>query len=351
MTSYEDVRQRIERLPVSRQVGSRTVEWMTSAAVIGVARDVDGKVEIFLRGIEVRPLSSSVKEASEYRTVYRDDGSSFEATRLVLPALSHFDQVAAFVCAELLRNGADSDLGRAFTLTEPIIRLAMEKLTLSNEALLGLAGELLFLEVLCRQAADARVLDIITGWHGWRRSARDFVLDDTGIEVKTTTGFTSSHHVEGVHQVEREQGGDEARFFLVSIGLQRAGIDTDNAFTVPSLVERIKTRMASVGVSSLVNDQFIARVAEYGAVSWNGYDHNTQSSEPGYNIPYQTMFFRAYDMDSSDIGVLRSEDIEKHRHVVDGSVRFQVDLSSHGAVSVDNPVEGANQVAHLILNN
>lgn len=104
MTNYEDARQRIERIPVSPEAGSRNVEWITLAEIIGVARDTEGKVELLLRGAELVPVSRTVKDASEHRTIYKDDGTTFEATRLVFPALTHFDQVAAFICIELLRN-------------------------------------------------------------------------------------------------------------------------------------------------------------------------------------------------------------------------------------------------------
>lgn len=349
MTNYEDARQRIERIPVSRDAGSRNVEWITSAEVIGVSRDHEGKVELLLRGTELVPLTKTVKDASEHRTIYKDDGTTFEATRLVFPALTHFDQVAAFICIELLRYGADGDLPRAFALTEPIIELAIKNLTISSQALLGLAGELLLLEALCRRVDDARVVDIVAGWRGWQRSARDLVFGSTGIEVKTTTGNASSHLVEGVHQIERDAEGDEDRLFLLSIGLQRAESQASNSFTVPTLVERIIMRMVAAEASPPIIEQFIARIAEYGANSWIGYNHTTHAADPAYSIPFLTTFFRAYDMDDAAISVLHRHEVAAFRHVVDDSVRFRIDLSANGPISAGNPVEGANQVAKMIL--
>lgn len=349
MTNYEDARRRIEFIPASQEAGSRNVEWITPAQVVGMARDTEGKLELFLRGNEVAPVSRIVKDASEHRLVYKDDGAKFEATRLVFPALTHFDQVAAFICIELLRNGADSDLPRAFALTEPIIELAIKNLAISNQVLLGLAGELLLLEALCRGADESRVMEIIAGWRGWQRSSRDFVLGGTGIEVKTTTGNASSHLVEGVHQVERDEDGDEERLFLLSIGLQRAESSASNSFTVPGLVERITMRMADIGATSRAIERFVAHVSEYGASSWVGYDHTTQAADPTYSIAFLTTFFRAYDMDDAAIGVLRRHDVAEFRHVADSSVRFRVSLSASGPISAGNPVEGANQVARTIL--
>lgn len=349
MINYENARERIELIPVSPEPDSRNVEWITAAEIIGVARDTEGKVELLLRGAELVPVSKTVRDASEHRSIYKDDGTSFEATRLVFPAVAHFDQVAAFICIELLRNGADSDLPRAFVRTEPIIELAIQNLTLSNEALLGLAGELLLLDALCHRVQDARVREITGGWHGWRRSARDFVVGNTGVEVKTTTGDTSSHLVEGVHQVERDDEGDERQFLLVSVGLQRAWSESNNSFTVPGLVDRILKRMDDARVPDSVIGRFVTRVAEYGANSWIGYDHTTQAADPTYLIPFLTTFVRAYDMDDAAIGVLRRRDVSSFRHVVGDSLRFRVNLSTNGPISAGNPVEGTNRVALKIL--
>lgn len=349
MTNYEDVRRRIERSQASPEAGSRNVEWITQAEIVGVARDTEGKVELLLRGGELVPVTRAVKDASEHRVIYRDDGTAFEATRMVFPALTHFDQVAAFICTELLRNGADSDLARAFTLTEPIIELAIRSLAISSQAILGLTGELLLLEALCRRADDARVAEIIAGWRGWQRSSRDFVLGGTGIEVKTTSGSASSHLVEGVHQVERDEEGDEHRLFLLSIGLQRADSDVGNSFTMPSLVERITVRMADVGAPFPTIERFVAHVAEYGASSGIGYNHTTQATDPAYSTRFLTTFFRAYDMDDTAVKVLRRHDVAAFQHVADESVRFRVNLSANGLISAGNPINGANQLAAILL--
>lgn len=58
-------------------------------------------------------------------------------------------------------------------------------------------------------------------------------------------------------------------------------------------------------------------------------------------------FFRAYDMDDDVIEVLRRRDPANHTPIDVGSVRFRINLPL--AVSVDNPVIGANQVAEAAL--
>jgi hypothetical protein len=350
MTSYEDARALIASVPRAASRGIRDVKWMTDAHVVGVARDTEGHVEVFLRGTELSPSSANVRDAIEFRVVHREGQPSFDANRLQLPALGHFDQVAAFICTELLHGGADTSLPHAFRQAEPIIELAIERLTLSNQAIIGLAGELLLIDALCRRAPDYQVADIISGWDGWKRSFRDLTVGTTGIEVKTTTGTTSSHLVEGVHQIELNDGSGggtpEDRLILVSIGLERA-VDGGNAFTIPQLIDRILARMSAAGIPDSDVEKFLFRVAEYGVSFGSGYHHHAQPSDVAYSTGFYTSFFRAYDMSDADIELLRRQDVAVHSHVDIGSVRFRVDLPV--AVSAANPINGANQVAETII--
>ena len=350
MTSYESVLQVIESVPSAESSDSRDVTWTSDSHVVGVARDHEGRVEVFLAGAELIPVSSSVRDAIEFHTWHRDRAYPFDANRLLFPALGHFDQVAAFICTELLRAGADMSLAHAFARTEPIIELAIERLRLSGQAIVGLAGELLLLDALCRRARDEQISPIVGSWDGWKRSSRDFSWGSTGIEVKTTTRSTSSHLVEGTHQVERSDGSDgsggEDRLLLVSIGLQPVE-SGGNAFTIPQLVDRIIERMEEASLGNAVIEKFLSRVAEYGAGSGVGYEHNALTPDPSYLKPYLTAFFRAYNMSDSAIEVLRRDDVAVHHHVNVDSVRFRVELPTF--VSPANPVVGANQVADVIL--
>ncbi|WBM80903.1 PD-(D/E)XK motif protein [Cryobacterium breve] len=349
MTSYESVPELI--LDVSSAVTDelRDITWVTDAQVVGVSRDHGGRVEVFLVGVELRPTSKTVGDAIEFRTWHREGAASFEANRLLLPALGHFDQVAAFICTELLRNGADTVLSLAFTKTEPIVELAIERLRMSNEVVLGLAGELLMLDALCRRADDENVAQAVESWDGWRKSSRDFVWGSTGVEVKTTTRSTSSHLVQGVHQVELNDGEDggvpEDRLYLVSIGLQ-ATATGGNSFSIPQLVVRIIERMEATGCGGDVL-KFLSRTSEYGVESGGGYDHNTMSEDPIYGTSFQTSFFRAYDMSDEAVEILRRDDIAVRHHVDVSSVRFRIDLPV--TARTDNPVSGANQVAEAVF--
>lgn len=347
--NYESVLALIDGLTAAASDGQRDVKWTTRAQVVGVARDHAGHVEVFLAGDELNATSSKVAEALDFYTWHRDGAPSFDANRILLPPFGYFDQVAAFICTELLRNGADASLSSAFAQTEPIIELAIERLRISSDAIVGLAGELLFLHALVGRAADAQLPSVIDSWFGWRRSGRDFVLGSTGIEVKTTRGPASSHFIEGVHQVEKEDGSGggaaENKLYLISIGLQ-TGNPGGAAFTIPQLVNRIDKRLEDSGnVSSVSN--FLGNLKQYASATGDGYDHSAQASDPAYTVPFLTTFFRAYDMSDPAIEVLRRHDITAHHHVDVGSVRFRVDLPL--TASAKSPIVGANQVAAAIL--
>lgn len=348
-TTYESVLGLVETVSSAPSPMVRDVIWISEGRVIGVARDDQHRVEVFLVGPELNPVSSTVNDAIEFRSWHKNAAEAFYANRLLFPAVGHFDQVAAFICTELLRAGADQSLALAFAQTEPIIELAIERLRLTDQAILGLAGELLLLESLCRRVADEQVGQIITSWDGWKRSARDFHWGSTGVEVKTTTRSVSSHFVEGVHQVEPRDGSDggehEDRLFLVSIGLQPS-IAGGNVFSIPLLVGRILARMEQAGIGTPLVGKFLSHVGEYGGGLGDGYDHTAQTLDPAYATPFLTTFFRAYDMTDSAVKALRRQDVIIRHHVEVSSVRFRLELPA--SVGLDNPIVGANQVARAI---
>ncbi len=73
-----------------------------------------------------------MKTAMHYHSWHRDTLPPLNANRICLPALGHFDQVGAFIAAELLREKADANLERAFAVTEPLIELAIKRMEISE---------------------------------------------------------------------------------------------------------------------------------------------------------------------------------------------------------------------------
>lgn len=349
MPKYDDILDEIAAVPRSTTGGSRDISWITPAEVVGVARDQGGRLELFLTGTRLSPAFSTVRDSLAYHEWHRKSGVPLAANRLILPAFGYYNPVTAFICAELLRNGADQDIDKAFRVTEPIIELAIKRLQISQKALLGLTGELLMLNAMCHQADDHLVGSVAQSWDGWRRSTRDFHWDGTGVELKTTMKSTSSHMVQGIHQIEptNEESGElaEDRLVLVSVGLESAEVNP-NAISVPTLVQRIINRLEAAGNVSLV-PEFLTRVSQYGSDSGFGYDHLTMSDDPPFTSPFTITFFRGFDMSDPAIEVLRHDDLLSHHHVEMRSVSFRINLPA--TIGHRNPVPGANQVARWIL--
>ncbi|WP_241071759.1 PD-(D/E)XK motif protein [Achromobacter xylosoxidans] len=349
MTSYEAVLNQINVVPAGTTGDDRAITWLTDAMVVGIARNSRGHLELFLAGDELRPRTGTVKSAMHYHSWHREALPPLNANRICLPALGHFDQVGAFIAVELLREKADANLERAFAVTEPLIELAIKRLEISENAILGLFGELLLLEALCRRAPDPLVGPVVQAWDGWRRSARDFTWEGTGVEIKTTTRATSSHAIHGVHQIEPTPASDDApgegRLLLVSIGLRQADPNAP-ALSIPSLVDSIIERLTSTGASGLV-DEFLRRVSVYGSESGIGYEHATRVNEAPFTALFSVTFVRGYDMADPAVEVLRRDDVITHQHVDAQSVTFRVELPA--TISLGNPVAGAGRVAEAIL--
>ena len=349
MTSYEEVLEQINAVPAGLTGNDRTINWLTDAQVVGVARNSRGHLELFLAGEQLKPRTSTVKYAIHYHSWHRDTQPPLSANRILLPALGHFDQVGAFIAAELLREKADANMERAFAVIEPLIELAIKRLEIAESAILGLVGELLLLDALCRRADDRHVGPVVLAWDGWRRSARDLTWEGTGVEIKTTTRTTSSHAVRGVHQIEpaaaTDDGPGESRLLLVSIGLRQTDPNVP-ALSIPSLVESIVARLTVSGAGGLV-DEFLKRVAMYGSESGIGYEHATMANEAPFTTPFSLTFIRGYDMADPAVEVLRRDDVLAHQHVDAQSLSFRVDLPA--TITLNNPIAGVRRVAEAIL--
>jgi hypothetical protein len=341
MTSYEEILERINAVPAGLTGNDRAINWLTDAQVVGVARNSRGHLELFLAGEQLKPRTSTVKSAIHYHSWHRDTQPPLGANRIQLPALWHFDQVGAFIAAELFREKADANLERAFAVTEPLIEFAIKRLEISENTILGLVGELLLLDAICCRADDMHVGPVVQAWDGWRRSARDLTWEGTGVEIKTTTRTTSSHAVRGLHQIEPAAATDddpgESRLLLVS---------NVPASSIPSLVESIVARLKVSGASGLV-DEFLKRVAIYGSESGIGYEHATMANEAPFTTSFGVTFVRGYDMADPAVEVLRRDDVVAHQHVDAQSLTFRVELPA--TISLNNPIVGVRRVAEVIL--
>lgn len=354
ITSYEAQLSLVHDLPHSRTEDSREISWGRTPDAIGLARSPHGRIEIFLPGPKLEAQSRRVRDALEYQQWFRAGDEELLANRILLPAAGHFEQVAAFLTTELVRNGATTDLARAFTRTEPLIDLAIEDLLLAEESLLGLCGELLVLQALLRAAPVDQTSLLVTAWKGHRHTARDFQLATLGLEVKTTTGAASSHLFSGVHQLEVGHGVDgsaEDAYFLVSLGLEWSDEDdADDAISLPQLVDQLIARIdESLGLAgaSLGND-LLTHIADYGGSSRVGYDHRTMSDSSRFKRQFRVAFARAYDMDDDAILLLTTEELRLRPFIEIDSISLRVNFPPQVRGDV-NPITGLSTfAAHVV---
>ncbi len=329
--------------------------WCDGSGPVGVARSPAGRIEIFLQGPPLEAKSRSLRGKLEYQTWYRGDGDEgFPATRILLPPAGHFDQVAAFICIELIRNGASNDLKKAFARTEALIDLAIERLRMADEAIVGLCGEMLLLRALVTAADPAQTTNVVESWKGFRETARDFQLGQVGLEVKTTTGLASSHPIQGVHQVEVGHGVDgvaESDFFLVSIGIHRLNPHEDGDSTsLAALVDDIlnSLRTSTAPNSRAVEDSFLRALTQYGSPVDLGYDHAVTAGDSVLARPFRQTFVRCYDMSDVNIQVIDSDQVRSKPNVELPSLSYRINLPEQVSGDV-NPVAGLNVAADHVL--
>jgi len=161
---YEELRERISASAPASSADSRDVEWTSSSQTLGFARSSSGAIEVFLVGEPLQATRPGVARHLEHHQWTTVDGGSLSATRLLLPNEPHFDRVAAFICAELQLNDVDHSVPTAFSRSEEIIDLALTGASVDAEALLGLCGELLFLDALTRADSGAAARILMQSW-------------------------------------------------------------------------------------------------------------------------------------------------------------------------------------------
>lgn len=351
---YEALRRAVQEIPPADSASRRSVRWLEPRVGLGVARDVQGRVEIFIAGPALECTSPIVAANLSHNEWERTDDQRFIANRLVLQAQPHFDAVAAFLCTHLLDSGLADDKVGAFRSSEPVIEMVFERSRMLGDTLVGLLGELLVLRAMIA-AEPTHASEIVDGWFGHVRSSRDIQLSGVGVEVKTTQGLASTHPVSGIHQVEAGHGVDraqESHLFLASIGIEPvpAGEEGDTTWTLPSLLESLTDliRNHAGPAADSIADRLIVHVRDYGAGTGQPYDHREMKDRIAFGTAWRTTFARFYDMNDDKIELPRSGDLQKFSMLDSDSVHFTIRLPQK--VDGDlNPVGGlAAGAAHVV---
>jgi hypothetical protein len=340
--TYETLRDQLAAAGPASSPEARTLIWAENSRSVAVSRDPGGRLEVFVVGVPVDATDRLVSENLEHHVWTTASGEVLPASRLVLPEAEHFDGVAAFICTELTQNGIAVDRDAAFRRSEPVIALAMRRAALSNQALVGLAGEVFVLARLV-ESLPHRAASIVDGWFGSGPSSRDLQLGPIGVEIKTTTSSESVHHIQGLHQVEKGVSVDdvpETHLFLLSVGVEWLPVAARSGRTVPGLVEAV----ASALPDTAHRDAFLDRVKQYGGDSALGYDHRANRASQRYLRPFQTRFERLYDLSDQRIKLLGASDVADASNVDQNSVSYRVRLPAKVRGDV-NPVAGMRAIS------
>ncbi|MBW9208637.1 PD-(D/E)XK motif protein [Mumia sp. zg.B21] len=344
-SSYEWLRHRILELERSPSDEVRELLWADRSRTLAVSRNPAGAIELFVGGQPVRPSLRNVMDRLEHDRWATDEGEEIDASRLVLPVASHFDSVAAFLCAELIENGVADDPADAFRRTEPLISLALERAELGNQVLLGLLGELVFLDALSRMAEPVARPDVVKAWVGSSPTDRDFQLAEIGVEVKSTSGPQSRHRIQGLRQVSRGygvSGQPETSLFLLSLGIQWLRPDEAGGRNLPGVVDDLIERVPSCA------DDLLARIKQYGGDAAVGYDHWRDRLRGRYAQRFSLRFERLYDLSDPRVRLPRPADFEDMEYLEPDSVEFEVSFPER--IRGDrNPVAGLTAIAVKVL--
>lgn len=342
---YEALREHIADTAPAAHQDARDVVWATAGQTLGFARSPAGSVELFVVGSPIATARPSIARHLEHREWATGADVTIGASRLLLPNEPHFDRVAAFICTELQFSGVDENPEEAFRRSEELIDLALASGSVDSKALLGLCGEMLFLDALTRADPSLAQSVLKISWAGYRPSSRDLQLGPVGVEVKTTTKAVSEHHIQGPHQVElgvSVGGVQETGLFLLSIGMQWLPHGQPEGFTLPSIVANLGGFLTSGD-----QDEFLRRVRGYaGSTGW-GYEHRAESVPPEFTRPFTTNFVRLYDLTDHRIRLPQSEDLAE-MDLVPESVSYRIRLPSQVNGTL-NPVAGLAAAATKVL--
>lgn len=353
---YANLHRTIGELPKASVASEREVKWIDDEHLIGVSRDQQGRLEIFLAGPMLDCNLALVSSHVAHDKWLTHNEKVVEANRIMLPNEQHFDAVAAFLCAHLIENNFYKDRQGGFGRSEPVIAMALDPTRLQGESLVGLVGELLIMRALLDRDPNL-TKKIVSSWFGFGRSSRDFQLGALGVEVKTTRGSSSTHRIQGVHQVELGHpvgGGLETVLYLVSVGIEEAeGPDSQqNSWSLPSLVERllnqIETACSSAVEAKSLQSLLLTSIKEYGSGSGLGYDHSHMKHQVLFGTRWRTAFVRAYDMTDPAISVPRTTDLAQYSMVIPTTVEFSISFPNQIRGDV-NPIGGLTTVADALL--
>lgn len=348
--TYEQLKTFVGDLEPAPAANVRDIGFADDSRTIALSRNHDCRVELVLSCDRLKPSRPLVDLAMDYNPNWQSTNEgSFPANRIVFPGDMFFDSAAAMICVELIEAGFADDPVTAFAEVEPLIeKFIAGGEMIGDQKLMGLYGELTLLDALTACADPTDLGGLIDSWFGWRPSSRDFQLGQAGVEVKTTTGSTSKHHIQGFHQVEVGHPVTdvaETSLQLLSIGLLPVPEGHQTGQSLPSLVEQICQRLST----GSAQDAFLDRVQEYGGDARAGYNHSRDQAKARFQTRFVLTFERLYDLTDDALHILKRPDVSPFTHVEVDSIEFNLDLPFPFRGDV-NPVSGLGAIANALIN-
>lgn len=169
--TFESLRSELQSLGLPESNAHRRTYWVSSRK-LGLAKTIDGAIEIFLVGPKLLPQTATVRRHLEHAAwTVADSGERLDANRIILPPAPHFIASASLIAIELhcAGFGEKESNQEVFDLVEPIIEISLRKNTLAEEYVVGLVGELLCLEALLEavRSRPERRMSVLDMWQGY----------------------------------------------------------------------------------------------------------------------------------------------------------------------------------------
>lgn len=345
ITDFEAIRTAVRSLPKSDRFQHLRFLPLGRKSSAGIAKNANGGYELFFLCPRIEPQNLKLQRCISFGNWSTETASSFEANRISLPSEPYFDSLVASIMSEYLRLEALVGHAKAFGSCEDLIALAFDKTAMQPQVPVGLAGELYLLHTLLSHSQESSSREIFGWWIGHGRTSRDFEIRDIGIEVKTTTGSTSTHSISSISQVEPGLSASlkESRLYLLSIGIVWLPPESDGGTSIRDLVNEI--------LNLLDNDlrpTFQNQLRAYGGDLSRNFDSTAEQVDEIYERAFRINFTRMYDMGDKLIRVLKSADTESFGHVDSDSISYRIKLPSQVRGEI-NPVADLDEILEILL--
>lgn len=184
------------------------------------------------------PAGSTDADLSAYRWISFEPvliaNASFDTVRVTVPA-GALDETYTWMCTVIdhIQLDAMSPGDAVATSLAALDSMLAQELGMSIEQQIGLFGELVFVDTLCR-ARSPHIA--VSSWFGADSEEHDFRLGDIDVEVKTTTGERRRHWISSRSQLEPQQGRE-----LLVLSVQLTPAPPKVGLSLPELVDRVDT--------------------------------------------------------------------------------------------------------------